>query len=72
EPPNLARMLFFYGFLFCPFWLGGISILFYPLLPTEDWESGQSEGERAKFLHTHRETEKKWARRCLIATSSLS
>ena len=58
--------------VFFPFWLVGISILFLPLSPTPDWESGKSEVERAKLLHIHRETEKKWARRCLMAMSGFS
>lgn len=45
----------------------GFSILFTPLTYTEDWESGKSEAEKAELLRIHRETEKKWARRCLMA-----
>ncbi|KAF8591915.1 hypothetical protein K439DRAFT_1274037, partial [Ramaria rubella] len=72
EPPTLARMLFIYGFLFFPFWLAGIYILASPLLPTPDWESGKSEFEKAQLLLILRETEKKWARRCLYAMCTLT
>ncbi|KAF8528118.1 hypothetical protein BU17DRAFT_38415 [Hysterangium stoloniferum] len=71
EPPTLARMLFLYGFIFFPFWIVGVFVLFSPLRPTEDWEAGKSEDEKSKLLVILRDTEKKWARRCLYAMSSL-
>lgn len=58
--------------VFFPFWLVGISILFVPLLPTEDWEGGEDEEKKAMLLRIHRDTEKKWACRCLVAMSCLS
>ncbi|KIJ38447.1 hypothetical protein M422DRAFT_781384 [Sphaerobolus stellatus SS14] len=71
EPPTLARVLFYYGFLFFPFWLIAISILFSPLRPTEDWEAGKNEDEKAELLKTLRASEKKWALRSLYAITTL-
>ncbi|KIJ37281.1 hypothetical protein M422DRAFT_33825 [Sphaerobolus stellatus SS14] len=71
EPLTLARMLFQYGFVFFPFWLVGIYILFSPLKMTEDWESGKTEDEKVYQYMVIRRTELKWARRCLLATYGL-
>jgi hypothetical protein len=58
--------------VFFPFWLAGIYILCSPLLPTPDWEAGKTESEKTQELRLHRETEKKWARRCLCALFGLT
>lgn len=57
--------------MFFPFWLAGIYIFFSPLLPTTDWEAGKTEDEKKQLLRILRETEKKWARRCLLAMLGL-
>lgn len=71
EPLTLARFMFQYGFFFFPFWLAGIYILFTPLKPTPQWELGKTEEEKAYLIKVLRETELKWARRCLLAFYAL-
>ncbi|GJJ09623.1 hypothetical protein Clacol_003846 [Clathrus columnatus] len=71
EPPTLARCFFLYGFIFFPFWILGILVLVSPLRPTPDWEEGKTEHEKEQLLIIIRNTEKKWARRCLYAFSTL-
>jgi len=68
EPNTLARIMFIYGFI-CPvFWFIGISLLFTPLRPTWEWEQGKTPEEKGILLHHHRQTELRWAWRCLYAT----
>ncbi|TCD67368.1 hypothetical protein EIP91_010198 [Steccherinum ochraceum] len=72
EPPTLAMYLFKFGFLFPLFWLAGIFILFFPLVAPEDWEPTKTEAERKELIELLRKTERKWARRCMIAFSALA
>ncbi|CAL1709023.1 unnamed protein product [Somion occarium] len=72
EPPTLAMYLFKFGFLFPLFWLAGIVILFSPLSAPENWEPTKTETERVELIELLRRTERKWAKRCLIAFSILS
>jgi hypothetical protein len=54
-------------YLFPPFWILGVIILFSPLKATDDWETEKTEEERTMLLERMREAEVKWARRCLVA-----
>ncbi|KIK76523.1 hypothetical protein PAXRUDRAFT_835342 [Paxillus rubicundulus Ve08.2h10] len=67
EPVTLAMYLFRFGFLFPPFWILGAIILLSPLTAPADFEPSKSEDERQQLVHTMRETEVKWAKRCAIA-----
>ncbi|KAJ8595020.1 hypothetical protein M405DRAFT_849912 [Rhizopogon salebrosus TDB-379] len=71
EPITLARYLFVYGFFFPVFWIVGVAIIFSPLRPTTEWETGKSEEERRRLLAEMRVAELKWAKRCLCALVSL-
>ncbi|KAG1720402.1 hypothetical protein EDB19DRAFT_574011 [Suillus lakei] len=71
EPTTLARYLFAYGFFFPIFWIVGVAIIFSPLRPTPEWETGKSEGERQRLLAEMRASELKWAKRCLYAIVAL-
>ncbi|KZV99036.1 hypothetical protein EXIGLDRAFT_763034 [Exidia glandulosa HHB12029] len=67
EPPTMARELFKYGFFLPLFWIIGITILFSDLKPPlSGWED-KTEDERQRLLASLRQTEVKWARRCLYA-----
>jgi len=70
EPKTLARALFLYGFLFPAFWLVGLAIIFTPLRPTPDWEVGKTSTEVEWACKIIRETELRWAKRCLFALLS--
>jgi len=72
EPSTLARFMFLYGFLFPPFWLMGIVILCSELRPTQDWETGKTEAQKARLLAEMRLTEVKWAKRCVWALLALT
>ncbi|PPQ84462.1 hypothetical protein CVT26_007393 [Gymnopilus dilepis] len=75
EPVTLAMYLFFFGFLFPPFWFFGAFILCSPLRepPTssEDgtpaWMPEKTEEERKEMIANLRAVELKWAKRCLYA-----
>ncbi|KAG1866038.1 hypothetical protein F4604DRAFT_1585875 [Suillus subluteus] len=71
QPITLTRYLFLYGFFFPIFWIVGVAIIFSPLRPTPEWETGKSEEERQKFLAEMRVSELKWAKRCLYAMVAL-
>ncbi|KAG1774759.1 hypothetical protein EV702DRAFT_974359 [Suillus placidus] len=71
EPITLARYLFVYGFFFPIFWIVGVAIIFSPLRPTPEWETGRSEEERQRLLARMRDLELKWAKRCLYAMVAL-
>lgn len=71
EPITLARYLFVYGFFLPIFWIVGIALIFSPLRPTPDWETGKSEEERQRLLARMRVLELKWAKRCLYAMVAL-
>jgi len=71
EPLTLARCMFFYGFMFPPFWVMGIIILTSKLRPTEDWELGKTEDEKTRLLAEMRIVEVKWAKRCIYALLTL-
>ncbi|KAF9652662.1 hypothetical protein BDM02DRAFT_3108734 [Thelephora ganbajun] len=70
EPPTLAMYMFKYGFLFPIFWILGSIILCIPLRAPADWEPTKTAEERAELIAHMRQTEKKWAKRCLIALVS--
>ena len=53
------------------FWILGSIILCVPLRAPADWESSKTAEERAELIAHMRRTEKKWARRCLLAFVSL-
>ncbi|KAF8912153.1 hypothetical protein CPB84DRAFT_1812276 [Gymnopilus junonius] len=80
EPVTLAMYLFFFGFLFPPFWAFGAFILFSPLREppstTEDntpaWMPEKTEEERKQIIATLRAVELKWAKRCLCALAVLT
>ncbi|KAL4242427.1 hypothetical protein ABKN59_011933 [Abortiporus biennis] len=67
EPPTLAMYLFKFGFLFPLFWFAGIIVLLSPLQAPENWEPTKTEAERQEIIELLRRTERKWAKRCLIA-----
>ncbi|KAI0073657.1 hypothetical protein K474DRAFT_1603012 [Panus rudis PR-1116 ss-1] len=67
EPPTLAMYLFKFGFLFPLFWLAGVIILLSPLSAPENWEPTKTEAERQELIALLRKTERKWAKRCLVA-----
>ncbi|KAG0696469.1 hypothetical protein DFH29DRAFT_857948 [Suillus ampliporus] len=71
EPITLARYLFVYGFFFPVFWIVGVAIIFSPLRPAPEWETGKSEEERQRLLAEMRVAELKWAKRCLYAIVAL-
>lgn len=71
EPITLTRHLFLYGFFFPIFWIVGIAIIFSPLRPAPEWETGRSEEGRQKLLAEMRVSELKWAKRCLYAMVAL-
>jgi hypothetical protein len=49
----------------------GIVIRCSELRPTPDWEAGKSEDEKVRLLAEMRETEVKWANRCIYALLTL-
>jgi len=57
--------------VFPPFWIMGIVIRCSELRPTPDWEAGKSEDEKVRLLAEMRETEVKWANRCIYALLTL-
>ncbi|KAJ7165285.1 hypothetical protein C8R46DRAFT_1035881 [Mycena filopes] len=71
SPATLAMYLYKFGFLFPPFWIMGILILFSPLrAPTEEagaWLPEKTEAERQCIIQRIRVEELKWARKCLYA-----
>ncbi|KIM57013.1 hypothetical protein SCLCIDRAFT_94646, partial [Scleroderma citrinum Foug A] len=70
EPDTVARQMFKYGFLFPIFWAIGVYFLVTPMRVTPDWEQDKTEEEREKILSNLRQTETKWAKRCLWALIS--
>ena len=54
------------------FWILGSLILCIPLRAPTDWEPTKTAEERAELIAHMRQAEKKWARRCLVALSSLT
>jgi hypothetical protein len=52
------------------FWILGSIILCVPLRAPAEWEPTKTAEERAELIAHMRQTEKKWAKRCLIALSS--
>ncbi|KAI6000050.1 hypothetical protein EDD15DRAFT_2236413 [Pisolithus albus] len=70
EPDTVARQLFKYGFFFPLFWAIGVYFMFAPMRVSPDWEQGKTEEEKAKILSDMRQTEMKWAKRCLWALVS--
>ena len=46
-------------------------VLCVPLRAPADWETTKTAEERAELIAHMRQTEKKWARRCLVALTSL-
>ncbi|KAI6042389.1 hypothetical protein EDC04DRAFT_2512790, partial [Pisolithus marmoratus] len=70
ETDTVARQLFKYGFFFPLFWAIGVYFIFAPMRVSPDWEQGKTEAEREKILSDLRQTEMKWAKRCLWALLS--
>ncbi|KIO03600.1 hypothetical protein M404DRAFT_145144 [Pisolithus tinctorius Marx 270] len=70
EPDTVARQLFKYGFFFPLFWAIGVYFMFAPMRVSHDWEQGKTEEEKEKILSNLRQTEMKWAKRCLWALLS--
>ncbi|CAK5268821.1 unnamed protein product [Mycena citricolor] len=82
EPVTLAMYLFKFGFLFPPFWIMGVFILFSPLRappPTSvsdsdvecAWLPEKTDAERQVIIERLRVAELKWAKRCLYALIAL-
>jgi len=71
EVQTMARSLFFYGFLFPPFWILGSLILITPLTPDPSWHSTKPEEQIQAILSAMRVAERRWAWRCVMAISSL-
>ncbi|KAH0833963.1 hypothetical protein J3R83DRAFT_11180 [Lanmaoa asiatica] len=67
EAETVARHLFKYGFFF---WAVGVYFLFVPIRVSADWQPDKTEEEKEKMLSEMRETEVKWAKRCLWALLS--
>lgn len=53
------------------FWILGSIVLCIPLRAPADWEPTKTAEERAELIAQMRQIEKKWAKRCLIALTSL-
>ncbi|KAL4071540.1 hypothetical protein V8B97DRAFT_400376 [Scleroderma yunnanense] len=70
EPNTVARQMFKYGFLFPLFWVIGVYFLVAPMRVSPDWEQDKTEEEKEKILSDLRQTEAKWAKRCLWALVS--
>ncbi|KAF8841040.1 hypothetical protein BDN67DRAFT_1010956 [Paxillus ammoniavirescens] len=70
EPETVAWHMFKYGFFFPLFWAIGAYFLMSPMRVSEDWRSDRTEEEKEKILHQMRQTELKWAKRCLWALLS--
>jgi len=71
EVQTMARSLFYYGFLFPPFWILGSLILITPLTPDPSWHSTKPEEQIQAILSAMRVAERRWAWRCVMAISSL-
>jgi hypothetical protein len=71
EVQTMARYLFFYGFLFPPFWLLGSLILVIPLTPDPSWHAEKEQATIENILSVMRVVERRWAWRCVMALSSL-
>ncbi|KAJ6468378.1 hypothetical protein C8R45DRAFT_1055307 [Mycena sanguinolenta] len=73
EPVTLAMYMFKFGFLFPPFWIIGVIILFSPLrappaaTPAAAWLPEKTDAERQVIIDRMRTAELKWAKRCLYA-----
>jgi len=67
----MARYLFFYGFLFPPFWILGSLILVTPLTPDPSWHAEKDEKTIENVLSVMRVVERRWAWRCVMAISTL-
>ncbi|KAI5984770.1 hypothetical protein EDC04DRAFT_1628672 [Pisolithus marmoratus] len=52
------------------FWAIGVYFMFAPMRVSPDWEQGKTEAEKEKILSDLRQTEMKWAKRCLWALLS--
>lgn len=71
EVQTMARYLFFYGFLFPPFWILGSLILVTPLTPDPSWHAEKEQETIENILSIMRVVERRWAWRCVMAFSSL-
>ncbi|KAF9049497.1 hypothetical protein BDZ89DRAFT_1057382 [Hymenopellis radicata] len=77
EPVTLAMYLFKFGFLFPPFWIMGVFILFSPLrappvsAAAGEWLPEKTDAEKQMVIDGMRRAETKWARRCLVALLAL-
>ncbi|KAB5592240.1 hypothetical protein CTheo_4337 [Ceratobasidium theobromae] len=81
EPDTIAKYLFWYGFVFPPFWAIGTIVLFLPMRESENigpemaevgGHAPMSSNPRAanlssRYLTLVRVTERRWARRCAFA-----
>jgi hypothetical protein len=71
EVQTMARYLFFYGFLFPPFWILGSLILVTPLTPDPSWHAEKDQKTIENLLSVMRVVERRWAWRCVMALSTL-
>jgi hypothetical protein len=67
----IARYDTDFSLVFPLFWIVGVAIIFSPLRPAPEWETGKSEEERQRLLAEMRVSELKWAKRCLYAVVTL-
>ena len=67
----LVRLLTRDFSVFPLFWVAGALILLSPLRAPEEWALSKTEAEREELIASIRQTEIKWARRCLVALSVL-
>ncbi|KIJ61248.1 hypothetical protein HYDPIDRAFT_116255 [Hydnomerulius pinastri MD-312] len=70
EPETVARHMFMYGFFFPLFWAIGVYFLYAPMRVSADWQQDKTEAEKEEILSNMRQTEAKWAKRCLWALLS--
>ncbi|KAF9468171.1 hypothetical protein BDZ94DRAFT_1247364 [Collybia nuda] len=74
EPPTITMYLFWSGFLFPLLWIFGAFTLKYTCYRSScsvnsDSSSEKAEDTRHNFVYRRRETEIKWARRCIWAST---
>ncbi|VDC07433.1 unnamed protein product [Peniophora sp. CBMAI 1063] len=72
EPVTLAQYLFKFGFLFPLLWFLSFIILLSPLSAPTDWEANKTPAQRARMLQRMRASEVRWARRSLLAATTLT
>lgn len=68
--PSRLFFFFFDSLVFPVFWAIGVYFLFAPMRVPDDWQSDKTDEEKEKILSEIKETEAKWAKRCLWALLS--